>query len=414
MKSKFLAFLGSAVLTAGVANAGGYQANLQGQKQIGMGHAGTGLALDQSSIFFNPGALAHLRQNGIQIGVSALNSKIAYREASGGVSESQTDNPLGTPFQVYASYGAAESPLRFGIGVYTPYGSTVNWGSTWQGRFGLNELTLQAIYIQPTVSYRITDKLGVGAGLIVSIGSVNLQRSVPLTDENGNEGHIELDGKSKTGIGFNAGVYFQPTDKLSLGLTYRSKVDAKVEDGDIILQIPDAAPVRAQFKGDKFNATLPLPANLTLGLGYKATDKLTIAADVQRVEWSAYESLRFDFNDVIGGQVSSEAQRQYEDSYIYRLGAQYVLSDIMTIRAGAYYDESPVQDGFLTPETPDSDSRGVSAGLTLKLSEKVDLDASFLYVNKKERTDDASKSNGVAGTFKSVAYIPGVGVNYKF
>ncbi|AMM50795.1 long-chain fatty acid transport protein, outer membrane protein [Rufibacter sp. DG15C] len=414
MKSKFLAFLGSAVLTAGVANAGGYQANLQGQKQIGMGHAGTGLALDQSSIFFNPGALAHLRQNGIQLGISALNSKIAYRESSGGVAESQTDNPLGTPFQVYASYGAAESPLRFGIGVYTPYGSTVNWGSTWQGRFGLNELTLQAIYIQPTVSYRITDKLGVGAGLIVSIGSVNLQRSVPLTDENGNEGRIELDGKSKTGIGFNAGVYFQPTEKLSLGLTYRSKVDAKVEDGDIILQIPDAAPVRAQFKGDKFNATLPLPANLTLGLGYKATDKLTLALDVQRVEWSAYESLRFDFNDVIGGQTSSEAQRQYEDSYIYRLGAQYVLSDIMTLRAGAYYDQSPVEDGYLTPETPDSDSRGVSVGLTLKLSEKVDLDASFLYVNKKERTDDASKSNGVAGTFKSVAYIPGVGVNYKF
>ncbi|GAA4309828.1 OmpP1/FadL family transporter [Nibribacter koreensis] len=421
MKSKFLAFLGSAVLTAGVANAGGYQANLQGQKQIGMGHAGTGLALDQSSIFFNPGALAHLRQNGIQLGVSALNSKTRYREPSPGFAETESDNPIGTPFQVYASYGPSESPVRFGIGVYTPYGSSVNWGKSWQGRFGLNELTLQAVYIQPTVSYRITDKLGVGGGLVLAVGSVNLQRSIPLTAANGQEAGIELDGGA-FGVGFNAGVYFEATEKLSFGLTYRSKVDMKVDEGDVTFTLPTSPLIASQFKADKFNATLPLPANITLGIGFKPVDGLTIAADVQRVEWSAYKALTFEFNDNVRGSqrvpgstsYESVSPREYEDSYIFRLGAQYALSDIMTLRAGGYYDQSPVQDGYLTPETPDSDSRGVSVGLTLKLTESVDLDASFLYVNKKERTDDASKSGGVAGTFKSVAYIPGVGVNYKF
>ena len=78
MKRKLLTFLGCALLS-GVAQAGGYQVNLQGQKQIGMGHTGTGLALDEASIFFNPGALSHLRENGFQIGASGLISKIAYR-----------------------------------------------------------------------------------------------------------------------------------------------------------------------------------------------------------------------------------------------------------------------------------------------------------------------------------------------
>jgi hypothetical protein len=36
--------------------AGGFQINLQGQKQTGMGHTGTGLLLDGAPLFFNPGA----------------------------------------------------------------------------------------------------------------------------------------------------------------------------------------------------------------------------------------------------------------------------------------------------------------------------------------------------------------------
>ncbi|WP_207433588.1 OmpP1/FadL family transporter [Sabulibacter ruber] len=413
MKSKILAFLGSAVLSAGVATAGGFQANLQGQKQIGMGHAGTGLALDQSSIFFNPGALAHLRQNGIQLGVSALNAKIAYREPSPGISSAQTDNPLSTPFQVYASYGKEESPLRFGIGVYTPYGSSVNWGNLWQGRFGLNELTLQAIFIQPTISYRISDKLGFGAGFVYSTGNVNLQRSIPLQASNYAEGQVELDGNA-SGFGFNLGVFFQPVEKLSLGLTYRSKVEMEVKEGDVTFMLPSSPLITSQFQATQFDAKLPLPANITLGIGFRPTEKLAIAVDIQHVQWSAYKALRFDYNAPIRGENFSESPRNYEDVFIYRLGAQYQVSDILTLRAGAYYDKSPVQEGYLTPETPDADSRGVSAGLTLALSEKVDLDASFLYINKKQRTDDASKSGGVAGTYKSVAYIPGVGLNYKF
>ncbi|MFB9863123.1 OmpP1/FadL family transporter [Rufibacter immobilis] len=414
MKSKFLAFLGSALLSASIATAGGYQVNLQGQKQIGMGHVGTGLVLDQSSIFFNPGALAHLRQNGIQLGVSALTSKIAYRSLSPGISEARTDNPMGTPFQAYASYGAEESPWRFGIGVYTPYGSTVNWGNYWQGRFGLNELSLQAIYIQPTVSYRISDRFGVGAGLIISTGSVNLQRSLPLQNAFGEEGHIELDGKSKTALGFNVGIYARPIDKLSLGLTYRSKVDATVEAGDVTFRIPGAAPVAAQFTATEFDATLPLPDNITLGIGFMPTERLTIGADIQRVGWGAYKTLRFDFNGIVGGQDHTEAQRNYKDSYIYRLGVQYKVNEMLTVRAGGYLDKTPVRSGYLTPETPDADSRSVSGGLTLALSEKIDLDLSFSYINKKERTDLSDKSSGVPGTYKAVAYIPGLAVNYKF
>jgi len=410
MKSKILALLGSTLLT-GTAMAGGYQVNLASQRQIGMGHTGTGLNTGTSSIFFNPGAMAQAR-NGVTIGASFISSKIAY-QAPESDATIQADNPTGTPFHVYGVYGITDK-FKAGVGVYTPFGSTVRWGDQWNGRYGLNELSLQAIYVQPTVSYQLTDKLGVGAGLTIALGSVNLQRSLPVQNSNGDEGKIELDGGANTAFGFNAGIFFQATEKLSLGLNYRSKVELEVENGDVTFtNVPAAASANFQ-PGTQFSAALPMPATLTLGIGFTPSDKLTVGLDISRVEWSAYEQLRFDFTKPVAGNNFSSNARNYEDTYIYRLGAEYKVTDAFALRAGAYLDKTPVEDGYLTPETPDADSRGLSVGIGYAFSEKFGVDASFLYINKKERTDAANLSGGVAGTFKSIAYIPGVALNYNF
>lgn len=410
MKSKILALLGSTLLT-GTAMAGGYQVNLASQRQIGMGHTGTGLNTGTSSIFFNPGAMAQAR-NGITIGASFISSKIAYQAPESNTTV-MADNPTGTPFHVYGVYGITDK-LKAGLGVYTPFGSTVRWGDEWNGRFGLNELSLQAIFAQPTLSYQITDKLGIGAGLTVAFGSVNLQRSLPVQNSNGDEGKIELDGGANTAFGFNAGIFFQATDKLSFGLNYRSKVELEVEEGDVTFSnIPTAASANFQ-PGTQFSAALPMPATLSLGIGFTPTDKLTLAVDISRVEWSAYKELRFDFTKPVAGNNSSVSDRNYEDAYIYRIGGEYKVNDALALRAGAYLDKTPVEDGYLTPETPDADSRGLSFGVGYAFSDKFGIDASFLYINKKERTDEANLSNGVAGTFKSIAYIPGVALNYNF
>ena len=100
--------------------------------------------------------------------------------------------------------------------------------------------------------------------------------------------------------------------------------------------------------------------------------------------------------------------------FIYRLGAEYAVSDKFQVRAGGYYDQSPVENGYLTPETPDANAIGLSAGLSYQLTEKLGIDASFLYLNRKKRTDTADLSGGVPGTFKSVGYVPGIAGNYNF
>lgn len=385
--------------------------NLAGQRQIGMGHTGTGIETGTSSIFFNPGAMSYLRENGVTIGASGIISKIAYQAPEPSGAEAMTDNPVGNPFQLYAVYGISDK-LKAGLGVYTPFGSSVVWGDQWSGRFSLDQLSLTAVFIQPTLSYQITDKLGVGAGFIYSVGGVNLQRSIPVQNQQGEYGQAELDGNA-SGFGFNAGIFFKPTEKFSVGLNYRSQVDMKVEGGDATFTV--APSIRARFpEGTEFDAELPLPSTLTLGIGFMPTEALTLAVDISRVGWSAYESLRFDYTQDVNGANFSENARNYEDAYIYRIGAEYKVADAIALRGGAYYDSSPVQDGYLTPETPDADALGLSVGVGYTVTDNISFDASFLYINKKERTDTGAQSGGISGTYKSIAYIPGVAVNFTF
>src|SRR5882762_4280284 len=94
-----LAFL---ITTLPLVFAGGFQVNLQGQKQTGMGHTGTGLLLDASSILFNPGAVTFLDSvYSISFGSSFIIPRTQYVESYPGIYTAETESHIGTPFTLY-------------------------------------------------------------------------------------------------------------------------------------------------------------------------------------------------------------------------------------------------------------------------------------------------------------------------
>jgi long-chain fatty acid transport protein len=390
-----------------LALAGGYQVNLQGNKQTGMGHLGTSFYLGASSTYFNP-AMMGLDTNkfSFEVGGSAILGSVTYQNQETGISES-TDNPVGTPFYFYGTYKINEK-LAAGIGVYTPFGNSVKWGDDWSGKNLIQDISLRAIYIQPTLSYNINDKISVGAGMTYVLGSFEINRAVPAPIGNNNSSNLQ---GSETGIGFNAGIYLQPTEKLSIGLTYRSQVDIELEDGDIDFTVDPA--LQAAFPDGKFAATLPLPATTTLGIAYQASEKLLLSVEGSFVGWSTYESLDFDFATNTSSLEDSKNPRNYEDAIIVRVGGQYMVNDAFALRAGFYYDQSPVTDEFFNPETPNSDNLGFTAGLSYNINENFGIDASFLYIAGLERESEYQPS-GFGGKYKGTVIIPGIGLNYKF
>jgi len=386
----------------------GFQVNLQGQKQQGMGGTGTGIVTDGASLFFNPGGVSFLKQNSVSVGVTPVISHAKYVDASSST-VSETNSPVSYPFTAYMVLGKKDSKLKYGLAAYTPFGSTIDWEDGWTGRFALTRLQLATVYIQPTVSYKITDKLGIGAGFVYGIGKVNLQRDMPLVDEQGNYGHATLDGKAH-GYGFNAGLYFQPSSKFSVGLNYRSEVKMKADDGDATFEVP--ASMETAFPSGKFSTSLPLPKVISLGFSYNPNKKLVLAFDATMVGWKSFDTLTFDYEQNTPYLADTKSARKYENTFSYRVGAQYTVSEKVAARAGIKYLMTPVQDGYVTPDVPDASHFNYSLGLGYKLNSRLTADMSFTIQSMK-RTDTNVETQ-MSGSYKTNIYMPGISLNYNF
>jgi len=391
--------------------AGSFQVGLQGQKQTGMGLIGTGFTVGPSSVFFNPGSLVFLEGNlQLSAGISPIFSSVAFRKEAPSVYHAATDNPMGTPFSLYAA-GKLNDKLSLGLGVYTPFGSSTVWEDDWAGRYLIQNISLMSVYVQPSLSYKISDKWGFGVGLVYAYGKVELEKAIPVSGQDGTEGQASLEG-STTALGFNAGLSFRPSEKLELGLTYRSTVTMEMEEGDAKFTVP--ASLEGNFPPENtFNASLPLPGSVNLGASYQITEKFRAGFDFHYVFWSEYDSLNLDFTQNTPALDDSKNPRLLKDNFIIRVGGEYTLSDKLIVRAGAYYDSPAVEDDYYSPETPDAIKIGLTTGLTYRPMEKLDVDLSFLYVLGVER-DVTYAPADFGGTYKYNAVIPGIGFSYRF
>lgn len=385
--------------------AGGFQVNLQSARQAGMAHTGVGLLQDNSLIFFNPGGLCLLDSvMGINVGASFIFPQVNYTNPGG----DYTANPIqhvGTPFHLYANFRFKKlKALHFGIGVNTPFGSRMQWSDDWKGKFLVQEINLKTIFIQPTISYKISDKLGLGVGLVIATGNFSLRKAIPLQNNVGDYGSASLNGDAK-GTGFNAGLFYKVNSKFSVGLNYRSTVKAAIANGEASFTVPTS--VATYFPNTTFTTKISLPSVTSLGIGYIINNKLTAALDINYNGWKSYDSLVINFAENTDKLADVHSPKMYINSFIVRAGTEYSISKALQIRAGIYYDFSPVRDGYLSPETPDSDKLGISAGTSLRVFNSFFIDLSLLYINGKSRTDTNIETQFEA-TYSTEAWIPSV------
>jgi len=393
-----------------MAFAQGFQVNLHGQKQIGMGHTGTGLLQDGASVLFNPGAVAMLPENYIQAGVSPLMFKSAF-VATGSTTQYNNANKIATPFTAYAVWGPKNSFWKLGLGVYTPFGGLTDWGTSWTGKYSLESLDLKAIYIQPTISIKLADFVSIGGGFVYNHASVDLTRAIPLSSTTGADGQAELKGNGK-GYGWNAGIYFKTESGVTIGFTHRSKVNTNINGGDAIFTVP--ASVQANFpQPNTFSSGIPLPATTSFGIGFYPTKQWTLAMDLNYIGWSAYKALAFDYANNTAALADTYSPRNYKDAISFRLGTEYKTNDKIALRFGGGLTTTPVPNGYVTPEAPDANRYYLTAGFGYKVASHLDLDLSFEYENVGARQQTNIESN-LSGTFKTNVYIPGISLAYHW
>jgi len=370
-----------------VLSASGYKANSTGIKQIGMGFVGVSIPIDASAIYFNPSMLSSL-DPGIHIsgGATYKRTKAVLRNKKESWSN-ETDNDPVVTGNIYGAY-VMDNGLSFGLGVYVPYGSSVKYNDDWEGSHLVNKLSLATFYIQPTVSYQVNEWLNVGGGFIVVYGTVeqnkNLNRST--TDDKGNRSEVTVEG-SATSYGYMASALLTPMEGLRLGINYRSKVQLEVTDGDATFENIHSALTNDFPKNNKFSSELPMPAELLVGISYDVVEGLTLAFDYNMIFWDEYKSLDIDFKTNTPRLADSYNPRNWQNSHTFRLGAQYAIDSMFTVRAGTLFDSSALPTDYIIPDTAVDDLIGFSLGASIQLTNSLSIDLAIARFHTNERSD---------------------------
>ena len=375
-----------------------------------MGLIGTSLNTDASASFFNPGAMANLPANfNFMAGISGIRSSTKFQSEKPSIYQVATDNPLSTPFYLYATARITEN-LALGLAINTPFGSSLRWEDGWAGRYIIQENSLQVITFQPTLAYRLSETVSVGAGFVLATGKVDLKRKLPFQSDSG-EGEANISG-SAINYGFNVGILLMPVPGMNIGLSYRSLIKMELDNAKADFFVPES--LRHYFpEGNTIATSLPLPANMDLGISYRFSEKLMAGIALNYVFWSAYESLDFDFEINTTALHDIKSPREYSNTLIFRAGAEFQVLDNLFLRTGAYFDPSPVNEMYFSPETPGLNNIGLSTGLSFLPMENLSIDISFLYVMGLKK-DVSYLPGNFNGTYKSRAYVPGLGVSYSF
>ncbi len=381
--------------------------NTQNQKIVGMAGAGSALFIDEASMVYSPGALAKMGHNAVQVGGNAIMFRSAFQEV-GSMDSYRTRSQVSTPFAAYATYAPDGAFWRAGLAVYTPFGGGVDWGNNWPGRYELNELSLRAIFIQPTVSFKITDQFSVGGGFIYNVGTVELGRVLPAFNADGSPSTARLTGTG-TGTGYTLGAHYHLENEFAFSVTYRSKVVTSLNDGDAEFRVPQS--IAGNFPNTNFSSELPLPSSLSVGIAFPVAEKIKMAVDGSIINYNIYEQLAFEYeSDRIPNTVS---EKNYQKSYTARVGVNYQAKEKLALRAGVGYIRTPVRENFVSPETPDNNRYVLSAGVTYDITPKWELNAAYAFQHILPRTTTNTAIN-LQGRYETYIHAPGVSVSYKW
>jgi long-chain fatty acid transport protein len=379
--------------------ASGFQINEHGTKAMSMGGAFTALADDPSAVYFNSAGITQSKGFRILAGTTLIMPNSSFRGPLPSIDEYKMEPQLFTPVHLYATYQFNEK-LFFGFGIGNNYGLGTEWDKDWIGKYLAVQTELRTFFLNLQAAMQIIPEISVGFGYALVYGDVLIGRSTNLSPFNANA-YLELEG-SGIGSGFTAGLLIHPSKAISLGLSYRSQVTIEFKGDASPKEYPE------QFEGlipnGAISAPLTTPENITVGVALKPFENFTLTADYQYVGWDSYDKLQIEFkeftNSETGEDLVSVSERNYENSFIARLGINYRVNASLDVSAGFLLDKNPVKDEYIDPTLPDADRIGLSGGIGYMINKKLKLELGYLFLRFEERkiSNSLQDYSGIEGS----------------
>ncbi|MEG3163972.1 outer membrane protein transport protein [Sphingomonas sp. PB2P19] len=371
---------------------------LQAQSARGAGRAYSGEGADtgSASLWWNPAAIAGIRDGSAAIAATAIRPKgdvidngtvigrptfsatpVTYRPVGGNSISSDPINNGVVPS------GSVAYPLTdriaIGVAVTSPFSFTTNYEANSWARYSADKTRLRTIDIQPSIGIAVTDWLRVGGALNVEYTDATLNNALPNVSAALPDGFQELKGDGWD-LGWTAGVQLH-NDFATVGISYKSSIRHNLK-GSLNITGLVGPLAGSNVALDNVKASFNTPGQVIVAGRFRGTDKLTLNAQVVAYNWSKFDTID------LGAPLNTAIPEMYRDSWSLAGGFDYDVTPKATIRAGIQRAKTPTQDGLRDARVPDANRWTYAAGGSYQLTPHIALDAGANYIDFSNATVD--------------------------
>jgi len=380
----------SAVMLAGALALAAAQAAMAGP-------AVTGLVAEADSagaVFAAPAAMSRLPGTSMTVEgvvVSSLSQFEVDEEltAVDGGDPRSGDDPVIIPSFYYVRQ--LDERWHAGVSLAIPTGFGSDYGEEWAGRYNTVEFSLVYVSLTPTVSYRVNERLSLGAGLGINYTAQTSELKVhqPLEAGDG-ELTADLDG---VGISGTLSAFYEFSDRTRAGISWTSDSDADME-GDIKLHdlgpLTDAAFSDLGLKNIDAKITNTLPQRVVTGVYHEFPSGNFMTVDALWMKFSDFSVTDIQLND---NDVNVATPDIYDDFWAVTAGFGIPVDARLTYRVGALYVAQPVDDEDRNFSIRIDEMWGVGAGVSYQFTDRKSVDVNLNVVNLGEAPVDTGEDD---------------------
>ncbi len=407
------------------AAAAGFQLLEQNVSGLGNSYAGSAaVAENASTIFFNPAGMTQLKEREFSVGVAAIGPSFKFsnnNSSVGSLAGKGNGGDAGSWAAVPNAYmsWALNKDLYAGVGFSAPFGLKSEYSNPWLGSAQANSFAVETYYLNPSIAYRVSDKVSLGAGVSWQHLNAKYKRAAAIVFPATATVEATL---ASDAWGWNVGGLVAVSPATNIGVSYRSTVSHEAT-GDIVTRgVPVPGVDALKTSGTK--ASLKLPDTAILSATHQLNDKWELLGDVSWTGWSSIPKLDLlRTSGAENGLVAQSLDADFRDTWRVAVGGNYRYSQNMKLKFGLAFDQSPVKgEATRMVSLPDNDRTQISTGAQWVLNAGSTLDLGIAYlmiadsaINNDQRNADPSKNRGlVKGNYTGNAWILGAQYSMPF
>lgn len=398
----FAAALVSGVVGSLSTHAGGISLYEIATPDVGLASAGyAARAQDASTVFKNPAGMSLLAGAQFQGGLQLTYGDVEFSKdpaSTGPLLRNDGDGgnavgalPAGGLFFVQP----LSDRFAVGLGALSYFGLVEQYDDQWVGRYYVQNGALLGMSLMPSLSFKATDWLSIGAGLNAMYGYMDTEVAVRVPGQS--DGLLKLKDEA-WGFGANVGVLIQPTSSTRFGITYLSPVDLGFSDRPSVSGVGGVLGTLLQ-NFPQLDLGVTVPQSVMFSLYHELSQRWAVMANVGWQNWNQFGKV--DVGVDSANPTSLTKSLNYQDTWHGAIGAQYRASEKWTLSGGVAYDSSAVDDAERTLSLPMGEAWRFGLGARWQASEKVNLGAAyeFMWGGDMPVVQDSTYRGKVAGSF---------------